>query len=138
MSNNPGAPEIRKALETRLAAIASPLSTQWENKAFTPVAETPYQNVNLILAAPANPEMGRLYQQQGIFQITLRYPIGPGPGAIEATAQAVRDWFYKGLQVAANGLTVTVNNTPEIGGPFNDGDRYCIPIKVRFFANVPA
>lgn len=135
--SNPGAPDIRKALETRLAAIAAPLATQWENKTFVPVAGTPYQNVNLLLAEPLNLEMGGMYQQSGYMQVTLRYSIGDGPALAEVRAQAIRDWFYKGLQVAANGITVTINKTPSIVNPFNDGDRYCIPVKVRFFANVP-
>lgn len=136
MSNNPGAPEVRVALETRLAAIASPLTTQWENKTYVPIGGTPYQQIALLLADPTNPEMGRLYQENGYLQITLRYPLGSGPQDAQTHAQALRDWFYRGLQVAANGLTVTINRTPTIGPAFVDGDRYCIPVKVRFFANV--
>lgn len=136
MSNNPGYPDIRVALETRLAAIASPLATQFENDSFKPIAGTPYQQANLLLADPANPEIGRLYQENGYMQITLRYPIGVGPGAVQVRAQALRDWFYRGLCLAANGLTVTINRTPTISPSFVDGDRFCIPVKVRFFANV--
>lgn len=136
MSNNPGAPDIRQALEVRVAALTPQLSTQWENDTFVPVAGTPYQNVNILFADPNNPEWGRAYQEIGYVQITLRYPLGGGAADIQARAQAIRDWFYKGLQLTANGITVTVNKTPTIGGSFNDGDRYCIPVKVRFFANV--
>lgn len=131
-----GAVDIRKALETRLAAIADALDTQWENKAFVPTASKPYQQVNLLLADPDNVEVGPGYQENGIFQITLRYPIGNGPSDAMTRAQALRDWFYKGLQVAANGLTVTINRTPTIAPAVTVGDRYCVPVKVRFYANV--
>lgn len=135
--SNAGAPDIRTALETRLAAITSPLATQWENAAFVPTAGTPYQQVTLLLADPSNPEMGRFYQEQGYLQINLRYPINTGPGVAMARAQALRDWFYRGLQVAANGINVTVNRTPTISPAAVDGDRYVVPVKVRFFANCP-
>lgn len=134
--SNPGAPDLRKALETRLAAMAAPIATQWENRLYTPVAGTPYQQVNVLFAKPSNPEWGRGYQEQGYMQLTLRYPINAGPGDAEARAQSIRDWFYRGLPLAANGLTVTVESTPEFSPSFVDGDRYCIPVKVRFFANV--
>lgn len=134
----PGQPDLRMALETRLKAIATPLSTAWENALFTPVANTPYQQVNLVLAAPINPEMGRLYQENGYMQVTLRYPLNTGAGAAQTRAQAIRDWLYRGLSVAANGLTVTINRTPAIGASFVDGDRFCIPVKISFFANVAA
>jgi hypothetical protein len=134
--SNPGAPELRKALETRLAALVGALPTQWQNLPYVPVAQTAYQQVALLLADPINPEIGRMYQENGYMQITLRYPLNTGPGAADAMAQSIRDWFYYGLPLAANGLTVTINKTPTISPSFVDGDRYCIPVKVRFFANV--
>lgn len=128
--------DLRTALEARLAAIASPLPTQYENSAYMPVAGAAYQQIYLLLAEPDNPETGRFNQQNGIFQINLRYPINNGPGTGEVRAQEIADWFYKGLSLAANGLTVTVNRTPAIGPGAVDGDRYVLPVKVRFYANV--
>jgi hypothetical protein len=130
-----GAPDAKIALETRLAAIASPLATQWENALYTPISGTPYQQAYLLLAEPNNSEMGRYYQEQGIFQINLRYPINVGAGAAWARAQALREWFYRGLSLAANGLTVTINRTPTIAPGAIDGDRYVLPVKARFVAN---
>jgi hypothetical protein len=92
-----GAPDAKIALETRLAAIASPLATQWENALYTPISGTPYQQAYLLLAEPNNSEMGRYYQEQGIFQINLRYPINVGAGAQGLVLQRLvfsREWSY--------------------------------------------
>ena len=127
--------DIRTALEARLAAITSPLDTQWENTAYKPIADKPYQKVDLLLAEPVNPEMGGYVQQGGIMQVMLRFPANSGTGAIATAAQAVRDWFYKGLTLAANGTTLTINRTPNIAAGGIDGDRYLTAVKIRFFSN---
>jgi hypothetical protein len=35
----------------------------------------------VLLAAPANPEFGGLYTEQGFMQVDLYYPLNAGPGA---------------------------------------------------------
>lgn len=130
-----GIEDLRIALETRLAAITSPLATQWENSAYSPIGGTPYQQVNLLLATPDNIETGRYYQQSGFMQISLRYPLNTGPGACMTRAQALRDWFYRGLSLAANGLTVTIDRTASILPAQIDGDRYTAIVRASFVAN---
>lgn len=129
--------DIRAALEARLQSMADYLgdaNTQWENTAFTP-ADAAYQSVYLLLADPINPEMGGYIQQQGYMQVTLRYPANKGSGDAAAQAQKIRGWFYKGLSLAANGFTVTINKTPTVSPGANDGDRYAVPVKIKFYAN---
>jgi hypothetical protein len=128
---------VRAALEIRLNAIASPLATAWENSAdYSPVKNVPYQLVNILFAEPVNPEMnGRYIQQEGYMQVTLRYPHGAGSKDCMTQAQAIRDWFYRGLQVAANGITVTINRTPNVSPGALDGDRYAVPVKIRFITS---
>lgn len=131
-----GASSVAVALETRLAAIASPLATQWENAVYTPVSDTPYQAVNLLLARPLNDERSSRYVDQGYMQVTLRYPINTGKGTAYAAAQALRDWFYRGLALAAGGVTVLITDAPEISPAMIDGDRYAVPVKIRFRATI--
>jgi hypothetical protein len=130
-----GAVSIRKALETRLAAIASPLATQWENTKYVPVADTPYQRVTILLADPANVENSARYQELGFMQIDLRYPVNNGPLTVWAKAQAVRDWFPRGLTLTADSVNVTINKTTAISVGFIDDDRYVISTKVPFYSN---
>jgi len=129
-----GAASIAVALETRLAAMTSPLATQWENATYTPVSGTPYQAVNLLLAQPLNDERSSRYVDQGYMQVTLRYPVNTGKGAALGQAQTLRDWFYRGLALAAGGVTVTITDAPEICPASIDGDRYAVPVKIRFRA----
>ena len=129
-----GAASVAVALETRLAAIASPLATQWENALYTPISGTPYQAVKLLMAQPLNDERSARYVDQGYMQVTLRYPIDTGKGTALAAAQAVRDWFYRGLSLAAGGVTVLITDAPEIAPASVDGDRYALPVKIRFRA----
>ena len=129
---------IRAALETALAAMSPALDTAWENRAYTPVVGTPYQRVNLLLADPDNPEMGRFTQERGFLQVQLVYPLGDGPGAATARAELIRDSFYRGLALTASGIVTTIEKTPEIAPARIEEDRYVLTVRVRFFANYVA
>lgn len=128
---------IRRALEKRLAAMTPSLSTAWENAQFTPVSGTPYQRVNLMPNTPDNSTQGgKMYFDRGIFQVTLCYPMGTGPNAAESKAQAVRDWFWRGLSLIEGAITVHITDTPRISPAMVDGDRFCIPVSVSYQAQI--
>lgn len=128
---------IRRALEKRLAAMSPALATAYENVEFTPTVGTPYQSVNLLPAQPEDAVHGSsIYFERGVFQITLRYPIGTGPAAAEARAQLVRQQFKRGTSMTESGITVLVVGTPVVAPPMSVDDRYCIPISVRFQAQI--
>jgi hypothetical protein len=129
---------IRSALEVALAAMTPALSTAWENAPFTPVVGTPYQRVNLLMAEPVNPEMGRFTRDQGFLQVSLAYPLNAGPAAASARAELIRDTFYRGRSFTSGGLVTTVERTPEIAPGRVEEDRWVIPVKIRFFANYVA
>ena len=130
-------PLIRSALEVRLAAMSPALATAYENAPYVPVAGTPYQRINLMRATPANPEAGRFQQAQGIFQVTLEYPQNAGPNAAEARAKLVADWFYRTLSLTASGVIVTINKSAYIMAGFVDGDRWAVPVRLFYVANIP-
>jgi len=129
---------IRAALETALAAMSPALATAWENLPYVPVVGTPYQRVNLLLADPDNPEMGRFTQERGFLQVQLVYPLGTGPGAAAERAELIRDTFYRGLALTASGVTTTIEKTPEIAPARIEEDRYVVTCRIRFFANYVA
>lgn len=129
-------PAIRVALEVRLAALTPALATAYENAAYTPVAGTPYQRVALMRAQPANPEAGTFQQMQGIFQVTLEYPQNVGPNAAEARAKLLADWFYRTLSLTASGVIVTINRASYIMAGFVDGDRWAVPVRIFYLANI--
>jgi hypothetical protein len=130
---------IRAALETALAAITPALATSWENVAFSPPASSvPYQRAFLMFAEPDNSEFGSAHREQGVFQVSLMYPLQAGDGAVRARAELIRRTFYRGSSFTNGGVTVSVTHTPEIGAGTVDGDRWFVPVKSRFISNIIA
>lgn len=129
---------VRAALETALAAMSPALATAWENADYSPVVGTPYQRVNLMFAEPSNPEIGRLYTERGILQVSLAYPLGAGPTPAANRAQLLRSTFYRGASFTASGVVTTIERTPEIAPGRAEGDRWVVPVRIRFYAHVPS
>lgn len=130
--------KIRAALETALAAMTPALDTAWENVAYTPPASsTPYQSAFILFAEPDDPEAGNsLHVERGIFQINLKYPLQAGDGAARARAELIQSTFYRGRSFTYSGVTVSVERTPEAGQGTVDGDRWFVPVKIRFLSQI--
>lgn len=128
---------IQAALEAHLAAMMPLLDTESENVPYTPKSGTPYQRVDLLSAEPENPTMGDGFHREiGIFQIMLRYPVGIGAGDAKERAELIRAAFKRGQSLANGGITVQIDRTPAVSAGIIQGDRYCVPVRVRYFANV--
>lgn len=128
---------VRAALETKLNAMTPSLATSWENLPYTPVAGTPYQAAYVIPATPDNATMGdAYYREQGIFQVSLFYPLQAGAGVAAARAQLIRTAFKRGTSMTSGSVTVRIDKTPEIGQGRVDGDRWHVPVKIRWFAGI--
>jgi hypothetical protein len=128
---------IRAMLESRLNTLSPALATAWENAPYTPVVGTPYQAAYLLLATPENPTMGDdYYREQGIFQINLFYPIQAGTATAAARAAAIKTLFKRGTSITSNGVTVQIEATPEVSQGRRDGDRWALPVKIRWFAGI--
>ena len=126
----------RQALEVALAAMTPAISTAYENMPFTPVPGTPYQRVTVLLAQPANHEIGDGYMDQGFMQVDLKYPLNAGPAAAETRAELIRSTFYRGRSFTASGVTTTIERTPEIMPGRVEEDRFVKPVRIRFFSHV--
>ncbi len=127
---------VRTALETKLSGMAA-LATAWENAPYTPVAGTAYQRCHLLTATPSNPTLGDdYYREQGIFQITLMYPLQAGAGAAATRADLIQGTFKRGTSMVSGSVTVIVETTPEIAPGRVDGDRWAVPVKIRWFAGI--
>lgn len=129
--------KIRAALETRLGTLTPALSTAYENTAFTPVANTPYQRVTLLPATPDNEVLGcDYYREIGIFQVSLYYPVNGGPAAAQARAQLLRTHFKRSTTLTNGGVNTVIAATPAVATAFIEGDRYVIPISIRYRAEI--
>lgn len=130
---------VRAALQTKLNGIAGSIAVAWENVGYTPVVGTPYQAAYVMSAEPGNPTVGDgFYREQGIFQVSLFYPLQAGTATAEARAQLIRTTFKRGTGMVSGGVTVLVDKTPEIGQGRVDSDRWHIPVKIRWSAGVIA
>jgi len=132
-----GTEAIRASLETKLDQMQPPLPTAWENTDFKTEDGSAWQEVWLMLARPENPTFGDdFYRQRGYLQVNLKYPLNTGPADAQLRANFLRDTFKRGLSLTTAGITTTVEETPEIGRGSNEGDRYVVPVFIRFYANV--
>ena len=127
---------IRAALETALAAMTPSLATAYENAPFT-VPSGAYQRCAVLFAEPAVTEMsGTHHREQGYMQVTLCYPLGAGAGAAQARAELIRSTFYRGRTFTSGSVSVIIERHPEIIPGRADDDRFIVPVKIRFFANI--
>ena len=130
-------PAIRVALETALAAITPSLATAYENVPSVPTVGVPYQQAFLLAAQPANIEIGPGYIDQGIFQVNIFWPKDVGSGPAMTQAELIRSTFKFGATFAlTSGGSILITNTTEIGQGVPDGDRYMVPVKVRWQARI--
>jgi hypothetical protein len=127
---------IRAALETALNSMSPALATAWENIAYTPTPGTAYQRVNLLMARPENAETGPRYLERGFMQVTLSYPLNTGPAAAATRAELIRSTFYRTATFTSGGVTVSIDQTPEVAPAMIEGDRYEVPVRVYFFAPI--
>lgn len=123
----------RTLLEGRLNAITPSLSTAWENVLFTPVANTPYQRVNLLVSDIKNPCINdKMYETTGFLQVMLCYPLATGAKNAYARAEMIQDSFCFGLQLTSGAVKVLIHKTPQIAPAIINGDRYEIPVSIYF------
>lgn len=128
---------IRSALETRLATLSPAIDTAYENAPFkVPAPSTPYQRVFLLFADTDNPETGAGYRELGVMVVQLFYPKLQGSSTAAARAKSIRDLFPRGLSLTSSGVVVTIDKTPSIGSGRVDNDRWFLPVKAPFYANL--
>lgn len=125
---------IRSTLESALDGITPALATAWQNVPFTPVVGTPYQRASLLFAEPYNQEKGASFQEQGFLQIDLCFPQSVGANLAETRAELLRSTFKRGTSFA----NIMISSTPEVKPAYNDGDRFVIPVRIRFHTYIQA
>lgn len=126
---------IRKALEKHLAALGA-FDTAWENSTFTPRQGVPYQRTNLLPAVPDNTAIGAGYfRDEGIFQITLCYPVNTGTAAVESRIEALRQHFKRATALVEGGQSISVFRTPSVAVGFVEQDRFCVALSVPYISH---
>lgn len=130
-------PRIKIALEKHLAALTPALATAVENIKFTPTAQVPYQDVQIVPRAPDNQTIGDgYYRETGELQVFLSYPTNQGSSPAHTRAILTRDWFKRGTTLNHSGIEVIIMKTPTVtsGSIFND--RYIVGVFIEYSAGV--
>jgi hypothetical protein len=128
---------IRNALENALAAITPAIDIVHENQSYVPISGQPFAEAYVLFATPSNPTMGDgFYQELGILQVNLQYPTEVGTADAAAQAQLIRNAFPRGATFVFGGVTVQVDRTPEISAGTVDDDRWFLPVKIRWHADI--
>lgn len=131
--------KVKAALEIALNAITPALATAWPNVAFKPPTDAaiPWQRADVLFAGPDDLEMGSTYhREQGVFLVSLFYPLQIGNNLALARAELLRSVFFRGASFTIEGVVVTIVQTPEIPAGSVEGDRWVIPVRIRFYANI--
>lgn len=127
---------ITKALENKLKAIAPALPIAYNNVNFA-TPNGPYQSAYVLFARPDTTGFGSgPYLQSGYMQVGLHYPTGGGAGEAQARGDLIRASFFRGLSLAADGITTVIEETPEVSGGAIEGDRFVVKVLIRFYAQI--
>ncbi len=126
---------IKAALEKRLLSMTPALSTAYENVPFTPVTGTPYQRVDHLLNTPHVRTLGgEASLFQGIFQVTLFYPMGNGRGVADARANQISQHFPHMLVLTEAGQDLMLERPADIRQGSPDDDRWMVPVRIYWRA----
>lgn len=125
---------IRQALEKALDGMTPALPTAWENADFTPQPKVAYQEVFFMPAEPVT--LGDVHREQGILQVDLRYPKGVGPAAAAGRAELMKTVFKRGASFPQGGVTVQMDKNITVMQGRHEGDRWVVPVRIRYFANI--
>jgi hypothetical protein len=135
--------DIQSALNTTLALAFPTMPIAWENAEYldpldatikAPVLGTPYLRVHLLPAETDVITIGETpWQQfQGIFQVSVLYPINIGFGTPKGKAAEVVAVFKAGTVINYNTLRVICEKVWPSSGMQEDTSWYHIPVNVRY------
>lgn len=132
---------IRAALENALDGVdeeSEDFPTAYENAEYTPIIGTAYQEAFLLPAEPDNPTMDdNHHREQGLFQVSLHYPIKAGSGAALTRAELIKATFYRGASFSYGGITVRIEKTPEVPQGYREDNNWWLqPVRIRWFADI--
>lgn len=121
--------KVRAALEQRLKtfATANNFKVAWENRS-SEYAEN-YLRPTLFSAKTENPSLGVEHKRyRGFLRVIVNmYGLDTGTVALETKAEALADYFPRGLMINYSGIVVNIQGTPSIS-PINIDGLFCYAV----------
>lgn len=129
---------IKQALEIALATLRPTLPTAFRNVDFSPPRNgAAWQRADVMFSEPYDLDLGsNAHREQGIFQVTLFYPLKQGEQKALTRSELLRRLFHKGAEFINDGVVVIIERTPEVSNGIQDGTYWMQPVKIRFYSNV--
>lgn len=115
--------DIRGALLQAYTDAAFGISTAYENQKYTPVAGTPWAQINIVPSQPEPAAVGTngSDEHNGFMQIDLNYPLEDGTFNALTMAESIAATFKPGAKFTRNSQTVTIRSSGISVGRVIDG-----------------
>lgn len=127
--------DISVALNQRLQAYATANSKQvaWENSGYVPTTGTLFLRPTVLPIDTVQAGLGTSGQEfhDGIFQVDIFAPVDQPKATSLAIADAVADYFARGLVLTYNGVKVRIG-TASIGAGNRENSWYQIPVEIDY------
>ncbi len=127
---------IRAGLESHLSTLVDVLATEYEGVNFTPINDVPYQSCYVLRGHINDLGLGAdcPTQDNGIFQVTLRFPTGSGSGGAETEALRIVERFKRGTLINKNDKQIRINHTPTLKNLGVLDDRLLVAVSIVYNA----
>lgn len=113
--------EIDQALVNSFIEGDFGLAIAHENVAFEPSKGTPYAELAVFQNDFTPASVAHSDETDGVFRVTLRYPVGKTSGPAKAKANEITDWFCIGSRHVYEGQRVTITSVRRDPGVPEDG-----------------
>ncbi|TFW15968.1 phage tail terminator-like protein [Duganella callida] len=128
---------IRDALEEALASVDPAIDIVHQGEGYEPLPDRPYCEAYLLPGQPNNATVGAgFYQEQGIFQVTLKYPDGIGTLECATRAGLLRALFKRGATFSSGGVDVQIDRTPELSAGSSEDGHWRQDVRIRWHADI--
>ena len=129
--------KVRAALEQRLKTFATSnnFKVAWENKSTDYTVN--YLRPTLFAAKTENPSLGVEHRRYRGFLRVLVNVIGLNTGTVdlETKAEALSDYFPRGLMINYQGIVVNIQDTPSIS-PINIDGLFCyVVVEIPYYCD---
>ena len=129
--------KVRAALEQRLKtfATANGFKVAWENRS-DEYAEN-YLRPTLFAAPTDNPSLGVEHRRyKGFLRVLVNYyGLDTGTVALETKAEALANYFPRGLMIPYSGVVVNIQGTPSISSVDIDGMFCYVAVEIPYFCD---
>lgn len=129
--------DINVALNQRMQAYATANSkpVAYENVNYKPVVGTLYLRATVLPADTVQAGLGTTGQDlhEGIYQVDVFAPIDKPKAVALAEADAIADYFARGLTLSFNGVNVRVR-TASIGSGRREENWYILPVFIDYLS----